>query len=146
MGVQIYIRARSGKAVSIAGHVKKCGTLRRLCKVTEVDEYRMAGIEAGRAAYKDRRAPSAMVVPDEYRIAVASNPARPVPVYAVIGWKAGLYDITDWEWGGRPVLGYAVENIDGEFVLHECRDDELLYPVDIERAAALGLAKRPAPP
>lgn len=135
MGVTVHVLDRRTISLQVAGTRHEVGTLRHVSKVTELDGPRAAELE--RAATLP--SPVAAMVVSPVEIPLASAPGTAVAAHLVIGWDEGRGSVTDLAWDYLPALGYAVRDAaGGAFVLHELRDD-MLHPVDGERAAILGL-------
>ena len=58
----------------------------------------------------------------------------------VLGWDAGRLVVQDLDWDHLPTVGWAVAGRDGEAILHEERDGELVF-VDGQRARGLGIVE-----
>jgi hypothetical protein len=138
MGVQIFLLDHRKVRISIDGHNHMIGTLRRFCKVTEVDSARHAEIEAGKETLRDKPSPNAVMVVSPIERPLAASPTIEVSAYPVLGWDKDRYEVTDWDWDHLPVLGYAVKDPDsGDYVLHELLQDHL-YPLEISSAVKMG--------
>ncbi|NNM56615.1 hypothetical protein [Acidocella sp.] len=142
MGVDIYLRDRRKQTVMIDSFPKSVGLLRRLSKITELNEARLAQIAATNEAFRGKPAPPAAIVPNAFECRLSGSPDRLVQGYLVIGWDAERTEVTDYGWDDLPILGYAVRT-DGtaELVLHEERGG-LLHPLSFSRAIELGILSK----
>jgi hypothetical protein len=136
MGVNTFLLDRRTVTLLIGASKQTVGTLRRFFKLTELDDERLAELDA---AARIAPSPVAALVMDISDLPLASEPDKPVAVHLVLGWDEGRGSVTDFGWDYLPRLGYAVRNAaTQEYCLFELRDD-LLYPIDANRALELGL-------
>jgi hypothetical protein len=136
MGVNTFLLDRRTARLLIGGSSQTVGTLRRFFKLTELDEERAAELDAAAGITPS---PAAAMIIDITELPLAAEPAKPVPGHLVLGWDEGRGSVTDFGWDYLPRLGYAVRNAaTQEYVLFELRDN-LLYPIDANRALDLGL-------
>lgn len=135
MGVNIYVLERHRATLMVGDKAYEVGALRRFWKITELDFERNA--ELSRAAKYAIPSPLAAMIaePEEHPLAATG---APVKAHLLIGWDEERSTVTDAGWDYLPILGYAVRQKDGAFILHE-KTDKGLLPVDQERALSLGL-------
>ena len=139
MGVNIFILDRRPARLAVAGVEQDVGSLRRFWKITELDEERSGELSASEAAASAIPSPKAAMIADVVEMPLGSKSGAEVSAHRVIGWDEGRTSVTDMGWDYLPVLGYAVRDPDGGvFALHEERDG-VLYRLDRDRAAELGL-------
>jgi hypothetical protein len=141
MGVNIYLLDRRPVQLVVAGTLQHIGALRGFWKVTEMDDERVRELRAAETAASLMPSPKAAMIADVEEKPLAREADTSVRAHCVIGWDEGRTSVTDMRWDFLPVLGYAVRNPDGAFVLHEERDDGL-HGLERERALQLGLIDR----
>ncbi len=142
MGIDIYLRDRPKQTIFIEALPKKVGMLRRLSKVTELNDARVAQIESVKEAFRGKPTSPAAMIPGPYDGYLAADPSRRMDAYLVIGWDAERIKVTDAGWDDLPTLGYAVLSAGSdELLLHEMRDG-LLYPLSVSRAIELGILSK----
>ncbi len=136
MGVNTFLLDRRTVTLLIGGRRQTVGTLRQFFKLTEMDDERVAELEA---AALITPSPAAAMVMDVTDRPLAGEPDKPVAAHLVLGWDEGRGSVTDFGWDYLPQLGYAVRDpISGDYALHERRSG-LLHPIDAPRARELGL-------
>ncbi|HQT43700.1 MAG TPA: hypothetical protein PLD79_06845 [Halothiobacillus sp.] len=138
MGVDLYLLNKRKTALVIDGKKTRIGTASRLCKLTEINEWRMATITATEAALAGQKMPKTVIIDIEYDMPMALSRetlnARPV-----LRWADDRTRVTDFEWDDLPVLGYAIrDNESHAYTLYEKRFGKL-YPVSVDRAIEVGI-------
>jgi hypothetical protein len=139
MGVQIYLLDRRTVTLLIDGEAERIGTLRLLCKVSEIDSERAAEVDAAERGLRSRQVPFAAMIAEVAELPLASEPSCGIAVHLVLSWDEDRAAVTDLTWDYLPLLGYAVRKMDSSgYVLHEERGG-LLYPMSKSRAIQLGV-------
>ena len=136
MGVNTFLLDRRTATLLIGASKQTVGTLRRFFKLTELDDERVAELDA---AARVTPSPAAALVVDISELPLAGEPDKPVAAHLVLGWDEGRGSVTDFGWDYLPRLGYAIRNrANGEYTLHEERLG-LLHAIDNRRALELDL-------
>ena len=139
MGVNIYVLERRTVRLSVGGIGQSVGSLRRLWKITDLDQEREEELNAAEAAARAVSSPLAAMLADISEIPLAAKYGLPAKAHLVIGWDEGRTRVTDMGWDHLPILGYGVRDQEaGVFVLHE-QLDGVLHPVSCDRGSELGL-------
>ena len=136
MGVNTFLLDRRTTTLIVGGSTHTIGTLRAYFKVTELDDERVAALDA---AARIMPSPTAALIMNITELPLASRPQVLVAAHLVLGWDEGRGSVTDFGWDYLPQLGYAVRDPTGRgYILYEQRSGAL-YDLDSGRAQMLGL-------
>lgn len=142
MGIDLYGLERDiRRPLRIGSSVHEVGVVRRLLKATATDlrEERGPTLESLADEQATRAVPTPRLVLVESATEFAMD-GRTVEACRVLGWDAGRLVVQDLDWDHLPTVGWAVAGREGEAVLHEERDGELIV-VDGQRARDLGIVE-----
>ena len=143
MGVDLYALERDfERPLRVGTSVHQVGVARRLWKLTSTGMRENRGTTLEDLA--DEQATRAVRTPHLVLIESATEfdiDGRTVEAFRVLGWDAGRLLVQDLDWDHLPTIGWAVVGENGEAVLHEERQGQLVA-LDDQRARDLGILWR----